>query len=99
MDAPTFGEVPEVRAGERGSAVGPEAERDTNFSEVAAKHPSHSGECGILSATTGQPESLSAITKKDFPATWKKSADTDSKGLVGWSSHCRGSRCWLDCNS
>ena len=50
MDAPTFGEVLEVSAGERGSAVGPEADRDTDFSEVAAKHPNHSDGCGILVA-------------------------------------------------
>jgi len=33
-------------------------------------------------AITGPPESRSTYTRKDFPATLKKSADTDLKGLV-----------------
>jgi len=37
----------------------------------------------------------SAITWNKFPATMKKSADTDSKGLVGVLSFNNGSCCWF----
>ena len=45
--------------------------------------------------TTGHPESWSVITRKDFPATVKEFAETDSKGLEGLSSHIMGFCCWV----
>ena len=46
--------------------------------------------------TAGHPEYLSTYTRYDLPAMLKKSADTDSKGLVGVSVLMKySSRCWL----
>lgn len=42
---------------------------------------------------TGHPESRSTMTREDFPATVKKSVETDSKGLVGVLSHMSSSCC------
>jgi hypothetical protein len=62
-------------------------ERYTNFSEIAAEEPDGvEGGCVTFARYEDRPpENRSALTRKDFPATVKKSAEMDSKGRVGLS--------------
>lgn len=70
VDTPTLCELPEVSTGERRFATSPESERNTNFLQNIRM--TQADVVSELQGTTiGQPESLSSITRKNFPATWK----------------------------